>query len=521
MVFSAVTWAQLDRGSLTTFKVEEIANGIQPDELKNHLSILASDAYEGRETGTPGQKKAAAYIADQFKAYGLPTVGEQNTYYQKIAFISENWKKIELTLNDSTYRHLWDYYAYPSTNMDVENYQFEDFVFLGFGIETDQYNDYDGVDVNGKAILVYDGEPIDKNGKSWITNTTELSEWSTDWRKKVITAKDRGAAAIFIIDRNFKANVAEARKIILNRQLAYGTAEQAEQLYVPNFFITTNLATILLGDQVKKAIRNRKKINKRGKPKKLTFPSNAQTNLEKSVRSLQGENVLGYIEGSDPEVKDELVIVTAHYDHLGKRGNDVYNGADDNGSGTSAVLEVCQAFVEAKEAGIGPRRSVLTMFVSGEEKGLLGSEYYVDHPVYPLDQTVANINVDMVGRVDQKHAEDPNYIYVIGADRLSTTLHDINEAVNDTHTKLTLDYTYNERNDPNRYYYRSDHYNFAERGIPAVFYFNGTHPDYHRISDTVDKINFDKMAKIGQLVFYTAWELANRAERIQVNVKDE
>jgi Zn-dependent M28 family amino/carboxypeptidase len=224
---------------------------------------------------------------------------------------------------------------------------------------------------------------------------------------------------------------------------------------------------------------------------------------------------MGYVEGSDPVLKHEMVIVTAHYDHLGRRGDNIYYGADDNGSGTSTVLEVAQAFVEARRLGYGPRRSVLFLLVSGEEKGLLGSEYYVNHPVFPLENAIANVNVDMVGRIDQKHQSNPNYIYVIGSDRISSDLHAINEQANATYTQLELDYTYNAESDPNRYYYRSDHYNFAERGIPAVFFFNGTHADYHRTSDTVDKINFEKMALIGKLIFHTSWELANRDERIR------
>ena len=161
------------------------------------------------------------------------------------------------------------------------------------------------------------------------------------------------------------------------------------------------------------------------------------------------------------------------------------------------------------------------MLVTGEEKGLLGSQYYVEYPLFPLEQTVANVNVDMVGRVDEKYADNPNYIYVIGSDRLSTELHEINENANKNYTNLVLDYTYNAEDDPNRYYYRSDHYNFAERGIPAIFYFNGTHADYHRATDTVEKINFEKMAKIGQLIFHTTWELANREKRIVVDVIQE
>jgi len=237
--------------------------------------------------------------------------------------------------------------------------------------------------------------------------------------------------------------------------------------------------------------------------------------LAQDVRSLEGENVLGFIEGSDAARKDEVVIITAHYDHLGTRGDAVYNGADDNGSGTSTVLEIAEAFAKAKEAGEGPRRSVLCMLVSGEEKGLLGSRYYSENPVFPLESTVANVNVDMVGRVDEAHADDPNYIYVIGADRLSSELHEINETANQTYTQLELDYTYNEKDDPNRYYYRSDHYNFAKYGIPVIFYFSGVHEDYHQPSDTPEKLNYERMSEIGQLIFYTAWELANRDEPLK------
>jgi Zn-dependent M28 family amino/carboxypeptidase len=216
-----------------------------------------------------------------------------------------------------------------------------------------------------------------------------------------------------------------------------------------------------------------------------------------------------------------LIVVTGHYDHLGMRGDDIFNGADDNGSGTSTVLDIAEAFAAARDQGQGPRRSILFMLVTGEEKGLLGSRYYVEHPVFPLEQTVANVNVDMIGRVDEAHADNPNYVYVIGADRLSTELHEINEAANARYTELELDYTFNAEDDPNQYYYRSDHYNFAERGIPAIFYFSGVHEDYHRPGDTADKIMYDKTATIGRLIFHTISELANRDERIVVDVVDE
>ncbi|MCC6910940.1 MAG: M28 family peptidase [Flavobacteriales bacterium] len=232
-------------------------------------------------------------------------------------------------------------------------------------------------------------------------------------------------------------------------------------------------------------------------------------------QQLQAENVLGYVEGTD--LKDQLVIVTAHYDHIGMDGDEVYNGADDDGSGTVALLEMAEAFAQARAEGHGPRRSLLFMPVSGEEKGLLGSEYYSDHPVFPLESTVADLNIDMIGRLDSAHMESKPYVYVIGSDRLSSDLHRINEEANAAYVGLELDYTFNGANDPNRFYYRSDHYNFARYGVPVIFYFSGVHADYHQPTDEVDRIRFDLLEQRARLVFATAWELVNRSERILVD----
>ena len=230
------------------------------------------------------------------------------------------------------------------------------------------------------------------------------------------------------------------------------------------------------------------------------------------------ENVLAYITGT--KKPDEFIVISAHYDHVGVNDKgEIFNGADDDGSGTVSILEIAEAFQKAKKEGSGPERSILFLHVTGEEKGLYGSKYYTENPVFPLENTVANLNIDMVGRIDEAHQEEGknNYIYLIGSDRLSTELHQISEEVNTKYTKLDLDYTYNDRNDPNRFYFRSDHYNFAKNGIPIIFYFNGVHEDYHQPTDTPDKIQYDLLAKRAQLVFYTAWELANREERIVVD----
>jgi Zn-dependent M28 family amino/carboxypeptidase len=223
------------------------------------------------------------------------------------------------------------------------------------------------------------------------------------------------------------------------------------------------------------------------------------------------ENIWAFIEGT--ETPEEILVISAHYDHVGTKNGETFNGADDDGSGTVALLELAQAFHTAKKDGYGPKRSILFLHVTGEEKGLHGSRYYSENPLFPLKNTIANINIDMIGRRDTLHKNTNNYVYVIGSDRLSTDLHKINEAANAEYTQLELDYKYNDINDPERIYYRSDHYNFAKKGIPAIFFFNGVHGDYHLPSDTPDKIEYDALAKRAQLAFATAWELANRKER--------
>lgn len=227
------------------------------------------------------------------------------------------------------------------------------------------------------------------------------------------------------------------------------------------------------------------------------------------------ENIWAFIEGTDK--KDEIVVVSAHYDHVGMKNGEIYNGADDDGSGTVALLEIAQAFKQAEKDGFKPKRSILFLHVTGEEHGLHGSRYYSQNPLFPLDKTVADINIDMIGRRDTLHTNTNNYVYVIGSDRLSSELHTINEEMNKKYTKMDLDYKYNDRNDPERIYYRSDHYNFAKHGIPAIFFFNGIHADYHMPTDTPDKIEYDALAKRAQLAFALAWELANRPEKIKVD----
>jgi Zn-dependent M28 family amino/carboxypeptidase len=248
-------------------------------------------------------------------------------------------------------------------------------------------------------------------------------------------------------------------------------------------------------------------------------PTTIQYKTTTSLKITKTENVLGYLEGTDK--KNEVIVITAHYDHIGKKksgeGDLINNGADDDGSGTVAVMELAKVFAQAKKEGKGPRRSILFMTVTGEEKGLLGSDYYSNNPIFPLESTVVNLNIDMVGRRDPQHKDSAPYVYIIGSDKLSAELHTVSESVNTANGNIIFDYTYNDINHPDQFYRRSDHWNFAKKNIPIIFYFDGVHEDYHKPSDQVEKIEFDLLTKRTQCVFYTAWEIANREQRIKAD----
>ncbi|MDX5347382.1 MAG: M28 family peptidase, partial [Hymenobacteraceae bacterium] len=381
------------------------------------------------------------------------------------------------------------------------------------------YSDYKGLDVTGKAVVILAGEPKDKAGKSIISKSEKPSAWANDWKKKLETANEMGATNVFIIpdtdQKAFEATVQKLSHWLKKPSISF--PKDISDNPAAAFFVSPEMGAALLDTKAKKIEKYKNRVAKKGQPQpgRLEAVNSVKVKAAKESTHFLTENVLGYLEGTD--LKDEVIVITAHYDHLGVIENKIHYGADDDGSGTVALLELAQAFAKAKKDGYGPRRSLLFMAVTGEEHGLLGSEYYTDNAIFPIENTVANLNIDMIGRVDNKHPDTKEYVYIIGSDKLSSDLHEINEKMNEQHTNLDLDYTYNDDKDPNRFYYRSDHYNFARYNVPVIFYFSGVHEDYHRHTDTVDKILFDKMAKIVKLVFHTAWDLANRDSRIEVN----
>jgi hypothetical protein len=476
---------------------------IKPDEIHSYLQVLTSDSLEGRETSKPGQKKAAKFIANHFQKQNLkaPVHGEylQDTYLSLRANKGKNFE-----VNQKFFLYMKDYFYLPG--LADTTISLDTIAFCGYGIRHGDYNDYADISVTNKAVIVYDGEPANKK-------RLKDSNWKNNWRQVVKTAAEQRASLVLIVTDSIE-KIAE--------QFNYSSATLPEK-HTLFAFVNSEIALSFFPEiNYERLAKAKEKIDRKGKPQSFISAVTDDTlNFVKNTESLKGQNVLGYLEGTDK--KDELLVITAHYDHLGIKDSLIHPGADDDGSGTSAVMELAKVFSQAKKDGQEPRRSILFMTVSGEEKGLLGSTFYVTHPVFPLANTIANLNIDMIGRTDPKHDSlgVRDYVYIIGSDKLSTTLHKINEEQNNLHTKLEFDYTFNSPEDKNRFYYRSDHYNFAKNNIPIIFYFNGTHADYHKPTDTIDKIQFDLLARRTQLVFFTAWELANREDRIVVDVKND
>jgi hypothetical protein len=353
-------------------------------------------------------------------------------------------------------------------------YAFSEAIFIGPDVITDSIRN---TDLAGRLVI---------------------SSGSVPGRNDILRSK--GAAAVMTLSSVFPRTSPAARTGNLTTQFF-------RRSYGPQQFSVS--------ETVIKAVTGAGYDSLRKARKPMIVNANVQLDVQKGTTILQSSNVIGLLPGTD--LKDEYLVITAHYDHEGKRGDSViYYGADDDGSGTVSVIELAEAFAKAKAEGRGPRRSIVFMTVSAEEKGLWGSAYYGANPVYPLEQTTANLNIDMIGRIDptRKEGDSTNYVYIVGDDKISSELRPISLAAN-KYIKLELDYKFNDPNDRQNIYYRSDHYNFARYGVPIIFFFNGTHKDYHRPTDTPDKINYPLLEKRSRLVFHTAWEMANRDQKLK------
>lgn len=511
----------------------KFSNTINKDRGYSHLSILASDEYEGRETGKKGAWMAAEYIKKQFQSFGLtgPVKDGADPYFQKIGYYSQNLVKSELSVNGQTKENLKDFYITP-TSVGEKGYAIKtnSIVFAGYGLNKDGFNEYAGVDVAGKIVMIFaTGDPSAKTPAP-AQNGRRAPSAVGSQQAKIKYLTENKAAGVLVINQNVDNLSAQMKSFLQNGSTYLKTAERAKNMNasstLPIVTIGTTVANQILAAANTNLDEVKKKITETLKPATVSINMPVAFSAMSKETPLRAENVLGFLEGSDPKLKNEVLVVTSHYDHIGlvadpNATDKVNNGADDDGSGTTGVLMLAEAFSNAKKAGHGPKRSILFMTVVGEEKGLLGSEWYAENPVFPIANTIANLNIDMIGRGDDARPGNNDFVYIIGSDMLSDDLDKIGKKANADYVNITLDEKYNNRTDPNRFYYRSDHYNFAKFGIPVIFYFNGVHKDYHQPGDEVSKIDFPMLAKRAQLVYFTAWELANIANRPVVNKNED
>jgi len=481
--------------------------------LREKLTILSADDMEGRETGTRGQRKAAAWIEDQFKLIGLQEAPGLKGYQQLYPLYKDSLIRSSVIINGIEANPKKDF-LFNSPNVENGETDASGIVFAGYGIEDSLYNDYANLDVNGKVVVFLLGEPK-INGHYLISGNTKYSKWTyPGLRIKMRIAEEKGAKAVWVV--NPAMDEIEENYFIKAKHATLYYPRETQAKGIPQGVISKDFAIRIFGDSI---------FNKMvlgivsGQPGHTTADKQVRMLFDKHRDTIYASNVIGMIKGS--EKAEEYLMITAHYDHLGIYNGEIYNGADDDGSGTVAVIEMAKAFMKATREGHRPKRTVVFMTVSGEEKGLWGSEYYSDHPVFPLEKTTADLNIDMIGRIDteRKKADTHNYIYVVGHDKLSSDLPLINEGANNKYSRLVFDYKFDDPNDVNRIYFRSDHYNFARKGVPVLFFYDGMLlADYHKPTDTVEKIEWPLYLKRTRMIFFTAWEMANRDQMLKRDI---
>ncbi len=489
---------------------------ITPAELRSHVEFLASDELGGRYVASDSIHIAARYLASRLRSYGFRGGAADGSFFQTFDILMKRLLPDQTVLEMATpagkrsYGYGTDFVAFMGTG--PVNLQAE-LIFVRFGVSLPEwgYDDYAHVDVKGKlAVALLGGlPPLVRDGRA-------LSAQDYSLQHKIEAARARGAAGLLFLRDTPDAGGMRGFRGTPRISIAEEEARMA-------FAFPVLLAEPRLTADLLSALGLT--FERLAAPSEI--PTSKPLGLTASVRIAfethrqQAANVIGILDGADPERRNEYVLLSAHYDHLQARDGQVYNGADDNASGTATVLEIAQAFT----IGERPKRSILVIFHTAEEVGLLGSKYFVTHPTVPLNAIVANLNVDMVGRTRapndanpaNRELSDANTLYLIGSDKLSRELHELSEQTNRDTERFNLDYRYNREDHPQRLYYRSDHYNYAQRGIPVIFYFTGLHEDYHRSTDDTEKLDFEKMARIGRLIFATAWRIANLEHRLRVD----
>lgn len=479
---SLVIFLQTNGQSLS--KAKNYSSSIISSDLQGHIRILSSDSLAGRGLGSEGLYKAQSYLRDYFEKTNLDPADDGN-FLQSFTLIRESPGEVYIRIGDQKYVNGQDFIYYG--NQETHQEQQKQLYYV------DQLKEITNYDENKIAVAAF-------------PSSRDLQEF------------DKDSGTFFLISNKEE----EANR----RTFTFLKNASSKKIYFPSnppvpddksnmFFTSPKIIANAIGISSQKLLDWEQDPPSEKSLKKIKNPDIFYM-TGKKYDTITTANVIGMVKGN--KYPQEVIVISAHYDHLGKIDSTTYYpGADDDASGVSAVLEIAQAFQLAKKNGDGPKRSILFVAFTGEEEGLFGSSYYVDNPLISLKNTVANLNIDMIGRADNFYDPETPYIYLIGSDKISQELHQLSEEINHQTLQLRLDYRYNADDDPNRFYYRSDHYNFARHGIPVIFYFNGTHEDYHEVTDTENKINYSLLQKRAQLIFFTAWELANRETRLKID----
>ena len=492
-------------------------------QMRDWLTFIASDELEGRDTPSRGLDIAAKYIAGHLAAWGIKPAGGDGTYFQKFPLrlgrIDPQATRLEI--NGQTFVYGKDFLS----SLNPTSFGATGIVFAGNGwvVKSKNIDPYQGIDVKDKIVVVVNALP------KGVSFGDLKGPAGADWSSPPLYAQQHGAKAVIAFTSfNGMANWEAARWGQSEKGVVeFGTPQT--QITIPTLTVSPRvIATLFQGEKFSGANLFNKTI---GGEALESFDLNPAKKASAAVvvnrENIHSQNVVGILEGSDPVLKNEYVAIGAHYDHVGVNpytagADKIWNGADDDGSGTVAVM----AIAESMAKGPRPKRSILFIWHAGEEKGLWGSEYFTDNPTVPIGSIVTQLNIDMIGRYqspgDENHPQNkelpkPGEVFVIGSKMMSSELGEISETVNKSLLNLALNYKYDDPNDPEQFFYRSDHYNYAKKGIPIIFYMDGSHADYHQPSDSIEKINFEQMEKVTRTIFATGWELANRPVRPKVD----
>jgi hypothetical protein len=501
-------------------------DAITAAQLQDYLMFIASDEMEGRDTPSRGLDTTAKFLATNLGRWGFKPAGDNGTFFQRIELRRDRadggQTKVEYlgrALNAGT-----EYI--PLAGSGVIN---APMVFAGNGwfIKSKNIDAYKDIDPTGKIAIIYGSPQGLPRGVARADLTGKMGE---DWMGPTDYARKKGVVAlVFVPDVQFLTGWERTRRLIMDRGsigVAKFQAQGANPL--PSIVISPELANGIFAGEKASANVLYNGYYGAGLPAAFALGPNKTLSMNLANRSeiIPTQNVVAVWEGSDPVLKDEYVAIGAHYDHVGicapTAADQICNGADDDGSGTTGMLGIAEALAKATTR---PKRSILFVWHCGEEKGLWGSRYFTEYPTVPLNQIVTQLNMDMIGRSKKegdtnprnRELTGPNDIYVIGSTMMSTELGDILETVNKSYLNLGFDKKYDDPADPNRFFYRSDHYNYAKKGIPIIFFFDGEHEDYHRAGDSPDKIDYQKMEKVARTVYMTMWEVATRPTRPKVD----